>query len=228
MLDFIGTVISTALMVLVVTALVVFMDISRPAKTMVAAAAGVWIGLCAAAGVAGWFAITRPIPVIGLFVAAPLAAAAVSGAWSSARVAMLSVPMPVLIGLNIGRLFAVLFLLLAAEGRLGGPFPYFAAGGDIITGALAVRVMMLASVAPARHKAVIAGWDLFGAADLVLAITLGVTSAENALQIFSATPGSAAMQHVPWSFVPTVLVPFYLITHAIVWAQLRAHRLVTK
>jgi hypothetical protein len=29
------------------------------------------------------------------------------------------------------------------------------------------------------------------------------------------------MQHLPWSFVPTVLVPLWLILHAIIWAQLR-------
>src|SRR5262245_32727007 len=46
---------------------------------------------------------------------------------------MLSVPMPLMIGLNIGRIFAVLFFLLAAEGRLSGPFPVFAGWGDIIT-----------------------------------------------------------------------------------------------
>ena len=44
------------------------------------------------------------------------------------------------------------------------------------------------------------------------------------LQIFHAAPGSAAMQQLPWSFVPTVLVPFWLILHAIIWAQLRRLR----
>ena len=29
------------------------------------------------------------------------------------------------------------------------------------------------------------------------------------------------MQNLPWSFIPTVLVPFYLIIHATIWAQLR-------
>jgi hypothetical protein len=32
------------------------------------------------------------------------------------------------------------------------------------------------------------------------------------------------MQHLPWSFVPTVLVPLYLVMHATIWAQLRARR----
>jgi hypothetical protein len=41
------------------------------------------------------------------------------------------------------------------------------------------------------------------------------------LQVFHSAPGSAAMQQPPWSFVPTVLVPFWLILHAIIWAQLR-------
>src|SRR5262249_33901694 len=103
--------------------------------------------------------------------------------------------------------------------------PYFAAGGDIITGVAALRVMRLA-VEPAKHKTVIAIWDLFGAADLVLAITLGVMSGQGSpLQVFYQGPGSVAMQYVPWSFVPTVLVPLYLILHAIVWAQLRRLKL---
>jgi hypothetical protein len=29
------------------------------------------------------------------------------------------------------------------------------------------------------------------------------------------------MQHLPWSFVATVLVPLYLIMHAVIGAQLR-------
>jgi hypothetical protein len=126
--------------------------------------------------------------------------------------------------LNAGRVFAVLFLLLAVEGRLAGPFPHFAGWGDIITGALPCP--WLGSLRMREQDiSTIAAWDLFGAADLVLAITLGVKSAEGSpLQIFNAPPGSAAMQQLPWSFVPTVLVPFWLILHAIIWAQLRRLR----
>jgi hypothetical protein len=211
MLDFLGFIATLALMVFVVNALITFMNISRSAKLTLAAVAGLWIGLAGAAASAGWIAIANPFPVIGIFVALPLVAAA-----------MLSVPMPLLIGLNIGRVFAVLFLLLAVDDRLAGPFPYFAGWGDIITGVFAVPVLLLAQSAPSRNRAAIAAWDLFGAGDLVLAIALGVTSAEGApLQIFSAAPGSAAMQQLPWSFVPTVLVPTWLVLHAIIWVQLR-------
>jgi hypothetical protein len=221
MLDFIGMVITAALMVLVVNALTTFMDVSRVAKVTLAAVIGVWIGLAAAAAEAGWLTISRPVPVVGLFVVVPLLAAALAAAWPASCNAMLSIPMPVMVALNIVRVFAVLFLMLAAEGRLTGPFPYSAAWGDIITGVAAVPVLWLLKDGGARSTPAIAAWNLFGAADLVLAIGFGVTSAEGSpLQIFPG-PGSEAMQHAPWSFVPTVLVPIWLILHAIIAMQLR-------
>lgn len=225
MLDFLGFIVTAALMVLAVNAIITFMDVTQSAKLTLAGLAGLWIGIAAAAASVGMVAISKPFPVIGSFVAAPLVMAAIATAWPRARRAMLSIPVPLMIGLNAGRVFAVLFLLLAAEGRLAGPFPYFAGWGDIITGMFAIPVAWLAKDARTRHLNAIAAWDLFGAADLVLAITLGVTSAERSpLQIFMAAPGSAAMQQLPWSFVPTVLVPFWLILHAIIWVQVRRLR----
>jgi hypothetical protein len=225
MLDFIGMVITAAVMVLFVNVLTTFMEISRVAKLALAAVIGLWIGLAAAAAGAGWLKIARPVPVVGLFVVVPLLAAALATAWPAARKAMLSMPMSAMVAINIVRVFAVLFLMLAAEGRLTGPFPYSAAWGDIITGVLAVPVLWLLKDGVARHTTAIAAWNLFGTADLVLAIAFGITSSDGSpLQIFPG-PGSDAMQHVPWSFVPTVLVPLWLILHAIIAVQLwRAKR----
>ena len=225
MLDFIGMVFTATLMMLVVNTLTTFMDASRAAKISLAAVIGIWIGLAAAAAQAGWLVISKPVPVVGLFVVVPLLAAALATTWPAARQAMLSVPMSVMVALNIVRVFAVLFLMLAAEGRLTGPFPYSAAWGDIITGVAAVLVLWLLKDGIARHAAPITAWNLFGAADLVLAIAFGVTSSEGSpLQLF-AGPGSAAMQHAPWSFVPTVLVPIWLILHGIIALQLRRAKL---
>jgi hypothetical protein len=221
MLDFLGTIATAGLIVFVVATLVVFLDMPRGAKLVLAGLLGLWVGVAAAAGGAGWLAIARPVPVMGVFVAGPLlAAAALALVSTSARHAMLSLPLPLMVGLNIGRVFAVLFLLLAGEGRLSGPFPYFAGLGDIITGLVAIRVIGLARD-PERHPTAIHAWNAFGMADLVLAIALGVTSTANSpVQLF-ASPGSQAMQHLPFSFVPTVLVPLYMIMHAIVFARLR-------
>src|SRR5262245_19016870 len=168
MLDFLGFIATAALMVLAVNAVITFMDVSPSAKLILATLAGLWIGMAAAAGSAGMIAISKPFPVVGLFVAVPLVTAAIAAAWPQARAAMFSIPMPLMIGLNAGRVFAVLFLLLAAAGRLAGPFPHFAGWGDIITGVFALPVAWLAKDAPRRHLNAIATWDLFGAADLLL------------------------------------------------------------
>ena len=72
----------------------------------------------------------------------------------------------------------------------------------------------------------IALWNAFGTLDLIAAVALGVVSANGSpLQLIHAGAGSAAVLLLPWSLIPTVLVPFYLITHGIVFAQLRARRI---
>src|SRR5215831_15133797 len=81
MLDFIGLIITTALMMLVVNTLTIFIDASRATKVTLAAVIGVWIGLAAAVAEAGWLSVARPIPVVGLFVAVPLIAAGLATAW---------------------------------------------------------------------------------------------------------------------------------------------------
>jgi hypothetical protein len=219
MLDFIGTVATATMIVLFVATVVLGLDASRPTKLVLAGIVGLWAGVCTAAAAAGWLAITRPFPLIGLFVAAPLLAAVIAATFPVARQAMLSLPLSLIVGLNTGRVLGFLFLMLAAEGRLAGPFPYSAAWGDIITGAVALLLAFTGLYG--RSPALLAAWNLFGLADLVLAIGFGVTSGEGSpLQIFHAPPGSAAMQFLPWAFVPTVLVPGWIILHGIVFAQL--------
>jgi hypothetical protein len=214
MVDFAGTLITLFLIVFVTAAMVAAADLAAPARLALAGVLGLWAGLAAAAANAGWIAITRP-PVVGLFVVVPLIAAALF-----ARGALMSLPLRLMIGLNIGRVFAVLFLVLEAQGRLSGPFPHSAAWGDIITGVVAVPMLALARD-PARNALALHAWNLFGLADLVAAIALGVTSSEGSiLQVFPG-PGSAAMQHLPWSFVPTFLVPLWMMMHAAIFVQLR-------
>ena len=85
MLDFVGTVVSVTLMFFVTGAVITFIEMSRSAKLALSAVVGAWIGLCAASAAAGWIAMSRPFPVIGVFVATPLVAAALASAWPAAR-----------------------------------------------------------------------------------------------------------------------------------------------
>jgi hypothetical protein len=127
-----------------------------------------------------------------------------------------------LIGLNALRVVGLLFLALAAVGRLSGPFPYSAGFGDVITGLIAIPLALRVA---RGEPASIAAWNAFGALDLFAAAGLGLTTAQgNPLQILHVGVGSEAMQSLPFSLVPTVLAPFYLIVHAVVAAQLAARR----
>jgi hypothetical protein len=228
MLDFIGWVVAATATAVCLTAMVATIPMSLAGRLILAAVVGIWSGGAIALGVAGELAdaTTRPFPLIGVLFAGPLVFMALWALVSTRlRAVLLDIPMPLLIGLNSMRVFGALFLFLAAQGRLGGPFPISAGWGDIITSVLAVPVALLAAQGPARHIGIIAAWSAFGALDLIVAVLLGViTTRGGPLQIIDGGVGSLAMQYPPFSLVPTVLVPFYLITHGIIFAQLAALR----
>jgi hypothetical protein len=53
------------------------------------------------------------------------------------------------------------------------------------------------------------------------ALALGVMSANGSpLQVIRAGVGSQAMQMLPWSLLPTVLVPMLLIMHGVIFFRL--------
>jgi hypothetical protein len=92
-----------------------------------------------------------------------------------------------------------------------------------VTGALAIPVARSAAGEMQVHDRLIVVWNTFGMLDLIVAVTLGLISRNGSpLQLIHAGVGSAAMQTLPWAFVPTVLVPFFLIVHAVIFAHARA------
>jgi hypothetical protein len=224
MLDFVGTILVTASMVVVVNSVISTLDVSLVAKLALAAIIGLWIGLQVALASAGAFsgAVSREFPLVGLMLATPIVATVAAARTSQkVRTALLALPQPLLIGLNSTRLVGALFLLLAAGGRLSGPFPYSAGWGDILTAVLALPLAFAVARKPMPNATF--WWNALGTADLLAAITLGTISAEGTpFQLIHAGVGSEAVGHLPWSLIPTVLVPFYLILHGIVFAQLRA------
>jgi hypothetical protein len=73
----------------------------------------------------------------------------------------------------------------------------------------------------AGNRSAVLAWNIRGTLDLVAAVFLGVISAPGSpLQILGGSVGAAAMGSLPWSNIPTLLVPFYLITHGIIFARL--------
>ena len=228
MLNLIGSITGLATIAVNLVAMSTILDLSLAKRLGLAAIVGAWVGLASGLGASGalQFSPASPAPLIGIVAAtAPLVVGALALASRGFRSALMAIPTSLLIGLNSMRILGVMFLFLALEGRLAGPFPFSAGIGDIVTGVFAIPLAIAVANSRSLPTAAIARWNWFGSLDLVVAIFLGLTSANGApVQLIHWGVGSQAMQELPFCLIPTVLVPSYLITHVIVAAQLAARR----
>jgi hypothetical protein len=221
MLDMIGTIAVGAAMAVILTGLVITIPLPFSARLILAGTLGAWVGLAGA--VAGARALSTPAVTLGMFGTPLVITVALVLAFPTIRRALIAIPLPLLAGLNAFRLGGLLFVLLAGAGRLSGPFPYIAGWGDFATGALAIPAAWLLAGETSFRDRLIFAWNTFGMLDLIVAVALGLVSRNGSpLQLIHAGVGTAAMQTLPWAFVPSVLVPFFLIAHGIIFAQIRA------
>jgi hypothetical protein len=222
MLDLVGAIVGMMAVGINLVAITSVLPGPLARRLIVAAIAGGWVGLASGLGAAGRLAFSpeHPVPLIGVLFATPLLIVGVLALrYPRVRSNLMAIPMQLLIAVNALRVLGVLFLLLAAQGRLSGPFPYSAGIGDIITGVLAIPLALRVARSQEPPVRAISRWNIF------VAVGLGITTAAGSpLQLLHTGVGSEAMQYLPSCLVPTVLVPFYLITHAIIAAQLRAPR----
>ncbi len=219
MLDIVGTIAVGSTAGTLFAALLGSQPIRQGARLAFGAGVGAWIALAVAITASGAINAS-PLVLLAMFML-PLVAAALTATSAASRSVMTAIPVPLIIGLNVMRVLGVLFLFLAAAGRVSGPFPYSAGIGDIITGLFALPVARLAARNPRDVR--VLEWNIFGALDLVAAVSLGMLSANGSpLQLIHAGAGSAAIATLPWSLIPLVLVPTYVIGHALVFARLRA------
>ena len=230
-LDLVNSILTLAVIAIDLVAMTQALSGSLTRRLTIAAFGGGWVGLAVISGASGRlaYAPNSPVPLAGILLAMPLLAAGVLALTSKkVRATLLGIPLELLIGLNAMRIIGVVFLLDFLAKSLNGPFPFFAGLGDMITGALAIPLALAIARSKEPSVRTIAGWNAFGVLDLLVAVGLGITSAAGSpLQLFHAGVGSQAMQHLPLCLVPTVLVPFYLVTHAIVAAQLRVRSRAT-
>jgi len=229
MLDLIGTTVLTAAMAVNFNATIVGMPLSPAQRLTTAAMAGLWIGLAIALATIGIYAATAaPVPVVGVMAGLPLIGLGLAALLSARlRDVLLALPVTLLVGLHILRIATGGFLLLLAlQGRLSGPFPESAGWGDVTVGLIAIPLTVAIARELPFYRVALLAWNVLGTLDLVTAVWLGISSAPgSSLQRFGETIGSTAMWALPWSNIPTLLVPFYLITHGIIFARLaRADR----
>ena len=227
MLDIIGSLSLSAILVIDVIVLVGLARVPARARVISYALAAVWSVAVVVIGAMGGFApgamgraIPGPVLPFALLVSGGLAGWFL---WPAFREALASVPMAALIGINAFRIGGAFFVLLWAQGRLAAPFAPSAGWGDIITGVAAIPLALMAVRGSNVPRAVYGIWNAFGALDLIVAITLGVLSVpETPFHVFVQEPGTLAMSMLPWVGVPTILVPLYLLTHVVIAARLRS------
>ena len=190
-----------------------------------------WIALLSGVGLAAWATVTTMLaqrgvfqppdlysaPPIGFALLLVLLALAVSLVASPSLRGLLT-NQKNLILLNLWRLVGVVFLILMANGQMPALWALPAGIGDVIVGATAPWIARHVETSQGRRRAII--FNLFGMADLVVAVGLGIMTSPGPLQAFHTTPTSELATYFPLALVPTFLVPLAFALHVISLWQL--------
>ena len=131
-----------------------------------------------------------------------------------------------LILLNLWRLVGVLFLVLMANGQMPALWALPAGIGDVIVGTTAPWIARHLEMPEGQRRAII--FTLFGMADLVVAVGLGVMTSPGPAHVFRTTPTSELATQFPLALVPTFLVPLAFILHVVSLSQLLGGRWATQ
>jgi hypothetical protein len=123
-----------------------------------------------------------------------------------------------LILLNLWRLVGVVFLVLAANRQMPALWALPAGIGDVIVGAMAPWIARRVDTPRGRRAAII--FNLFGMADLVVAVGLGIMTSPGPAQVFHTTPTAELATRFPLALVPTFLVPLAWTLHVVSLWQL--------
>jgi hypothetical protein len=187
----------------------------RKATLSIAALLVVWF---AAELIPAWLGLfqgaTPRIPMIqyGMLVP-PVLIGILFWRWPLLRRVIEAVPQKWIAGVQFYRVMGLIFLVLYAAGKLPGVFALPAGIGDVITGLFAPIV----GAAYARNPQAAAGrlraWNLFGIADLIVAVTTGFLTSPSPLQMLSLDKPNELVTAFPLVMIPVYLVPLATLLH---------------
>ena len=123
-----------------------------------------------------------------------------------------------LIRLHLWRLEGLVFLVLMLQGRVPALWALPAGLGDVLVGATAPWVARGLEHPGGRRRAI--AWTLFGMADLVVAVALGVMTNPGPTQVFHPIPNAELLTQYPLALVPAFLVPLAFTLHVASLLQL--------
>ena len=141
----------------------------------------------------------------------------------SKRVGQLLDAMPTtwLVALQLYRVFGSQWLAYWLLGLLPGLWALPAGTGDVLTGLFAVPAAIALATGTAEGRKAAILWNIFGIADLALAITLGMIIAPGPFQLIVLNGPSIGLDAYPNVLTPAFVVPGSILLHALSLRQLR-------
>jgi hypothetical protein len=129
-----------------------------------------------------------------------------------------------LVGLQAYRIFGGWALAAWLNGSLTGVFALPAGLGDVLTGlfALPAAIAVASGTAEGRKAAIM--WNIFGLADFVVAITMGMITSPGRFQLIVPDLASINAGAYPNVLTPAFVVPSSILLHALSLRQLRRRR----
>ena len=184
--------------------------------TIVGAVVLLWLVLVVILGANDAFARgpgALPLPILAGFLTPIFVFLVAFWTVGSFRDFVMSIDLPVMAGIQAWRFAGLGFIALYAYGVLPGLFAWPAGLGDMAIGLTAPFVIL----ALRRQPAFAAGglfriWNLLGVLDLIVAVSLGATSAGLGTGI-SAEITTFPMGVMPLVLIPAFLVPLFLMLH---------------
>lgn len=210
-----------ALVVVALLALLIRRVAGSPSALRFGLAAAIWLSLTAALGASGFFAPVGGLPPRIALLMLPTLALPILLAFSRLGRVLAGAPLSILIGLQSFRLPLELVMHQAAsEGIMPAQMTFTGANFDIISGATALIVALLAGQGWAPRWLVL-GWNLVGSALLVTILAIAVASLP-AFAAFGREPErlNTWVGYFPFVWLPAGLVSVAVLGHVLLWRRL--------
>ena len=176
----------------------------------------IWLGgtiVLAASGALATYGLLMPALIV-----IPVAGFMLGYRWHPAfRETVLSLDTGILVILHSWRMRGLSFLLLYAHDVLPALFAWLAGAGDALAaiGATLIGIRLLRGNTVSRQT--LLTWNSFGLLDFAIAVTAGTLLRSAWL---GGEPTTDVMALLPLSLIPTLVVPFYIITHLVILLQI--------
>jgi hypothetical protein len=146
----------------------------------------VWFVVAAATSIAAFYRPASGPPTIQYGLLTPIVIGVLAFlTWPLLRCIVASVPSTWLVGVQFYRVLGVIFVVLYAGRHLPGIFALPAGLGDSLVGIFPPFVAASLARSPKESVRRVRLWNLFGIADLVIAVTLGFLTSPSPLQMFA-------------------------------------------